>query len=112
MSIVAPAGGVEIVAGTPERTERALPAGGRHVSWSCGTCASRIWTQREGAPTLNLRAGTLDDTRNLRPVAQFWTSSAQAWAIVEHGILSYEEQPTDYAPLLEAWKNAARAPER
>ena len=112
MSLVVPAGAVEVVAGSPQRTDRALPAGGKHFSWSCGTCASRIWTQREGAPMLNLRAGTLDDTKDLRPVAQFWTSSAQAWAIVDHDILSYEEQPTDYAPMLAAWKTAATSAER
>ena len=39
---------------------------------------------------INLRAGTLDDTGRIRPVAQTWTSSAQAWAVVEEdGILSY-----------------------
>jgi hypothetical protein len=31
---------------------------------------------------------------------------------VDHDILSYEEQPTDYAPMLAAWKTAATAAER
>jgi hypothetical protein len=52
---------------------------------------------------MNLRAGTLDDTSD-RPVAQFWTESAQPWAVVAEDILSYPQQPTDFAPVLVAWR--------
>lgn len=59
------------------------------------------------SPTINLRAGTLDDTGRIRPVAKIWMSSAQPWAIVqEDGILSWSEQPVDFRPLIEAWKAA------
>ena len=60
-----------------------------------------------GAPTLNVRAGTLDDTSWLRPAAQIWTSSAQPWALVRDNIVSYEEQPTDFAAVLAASKKVA-----
>ncbi|MGA3403784.1 MAG: GFA family protein [Acetobacteraceae bacterium] len=103
MSVVLPADGLAIVAGTAVRTERRLPSGLTNISWACSACYSRLYTQREGRPTLNLRAGTLDDTSNIRPVAQFWTDSAQPWALITDNILSYAEQPTDYAPLLAAW---------
>ena len=104
MSLVLPAGGIEITDGEPVRTERTLPNGGTNVSWVCAGCLSRIYTQREGAQTINLRAGTLDDTSAIRPVAQFWTSSAQPWAVVRDDILTYAEQSSDPAPLLAAWK--------
>jgi hypothetical protein len=106
VSLVLPAGGVRITDGEPERTERALPQGGKNVSWVCAACHSRLYTQREGGPTALLRAGTLDDTSWIRPVAQIWTESAQPWAIVQNDILSYAEQPSDYAPLRAAWKAA------
>jgi hypothetical protein len=106
MTVVLPADALEIVKGEPMRTERNLPKGGKNVSWICPSCYSRTHTQREGGVTINLRAGTLDDTSWIRPVAQFWTSSAQPWALVLDNILSYEEQPTDPAPLLAAWKAA------
>src|SRR5277367_509182 len=61
MSVVFRAGSLEITAGDPKRTERVLPDGAKNVSWMCADCQSRIHTQREGRPTLNLRAGTLDD---------------------------------------------------
>ena len=73
----------------------------------CASCYSRINTQREGAPTLNVRAGTLDDTSWLRPVAQIWTSSAQPWALVRDNIVSFEEQPTDFAAAFAAAKKLA-----
>jgi len=106
MSVVIPADGMEIVSGTPMRTEKPRSGGGVSVSGHCGACQSRLYTQWAGAPTMNRRAGTLDDTSEVRPVAQFWTSSAQPWAVVADDILSYAEQPTDFAPVLAAWREA------
>lgn len=108
MSIVFARGGLEITAGELQRNERTAPNGARSASFVCGACHSRIHTEQEGGPTFNLRGGTLDDTRWVRPAAQFWTSSAQPWAIVA-GILSYEEQPkpTDYADMVSAWEKLA-----
>lgn len=105
-SVVLPADGLELVAGQPLRTERLLADGSRNISWICSACYSRIYTQREVGPTINLRAGTLDDTSQLRPVAQFWTVSAQPWALITNDVLSYAEQPADYAPMLAAWQAA------
>ena len=107
MTVVIPAGGFELVAGNPTRTERLVAGGAKSVSQVCASCYSRINTQREGAPTLNVRAGTLDDTSWLRPIAQIWTSSAQPWALVRDDIVSYEEQPTDFAAAFAAAKKLA-----
>jgi hypothetical protein len=107
MSIVIPATGLHLEKGEPTKTERILANGSKNCSYVCAHCHSRLYTQRDGSPTINLRAGTLDDTGRIRPVAQIWTSSAQAWAIVkDDGILSYSEQPAEFGPLIEAWKNA------
>jgi hypothetical protein len=107
-SVVLPADGLELVAGQPLRTERLLADGSNNISWICPACYARIYTQRESGPTINLRAGTLDDTSKLRPVAQFWTTSAQPWALIADEVLSYEEQPTDYAAMLAAWQAASK----
>lgn len=104
MTMILPGDAVELISGEPEMTERELPDGRRNVTAVCGACHSRLWTRRDGWPNLNLRAGTLDNTNDIRPVAQIWTSSAQPWAVIADNILSYEEQPTDIAPLLAAWK--------
>jgi hypothetical protein len=107
MSVVIAADGLQIIAGEPLRTERRLESGARNFSWVCPSCHSRIHTQREGSRTVNLRAGTLDDTSKIRPVAQFWTESAQPWALVRDNILSFPQQPSDFALLLAAWKQKA-----
>jgi hypothetical protein len=104
-SIVFPEDALTVTAGTPERTERALPNGRLNTSYVCGACLSRLWTHREGWPTVNVRAGTLDDTHDVRPVAQMWVSSAQPWAIVKDDILSFEEQPADFGLIVKAWAN-------
>ncbi|MBV9540918.1 MAG: GFA family protein [Alphaproteobacteria bacterium] len=103
MSMVFPADALHFEKGEPFKTERALPNGSKNISYICRHCYSRIYTQRNGSPTINVRVGTLDDTSSIRPVAQIWTSSAQHWA-VQKDILSYAEQPSDFAALLEAWK--------
>jgi hypothetical protein len=64
-SVVLPAGGLELVAGQPLRTERLLADGSRNISWICPACYSRIYTQREDSPAVNLRAGTLDEPASL-----------------------------------------------
>ena len=109
-SVVFPDGCLEITAGEPKRTERILPNGFKNESWICDICYSRILTRREDWKSFNLRGGTLDDTSWVRPVAQMWTTSAQPWAIVRTGILSYEEQPADFtAEVLSAGKAANRS---
>jgi len=110
LSMILRTGAIEITAGAPERTERVLPDGRINASFICAACHSRIWTHRQGGPTVNLRAGTLDDTSQVRPAAQIWTSSAQPWALVSGDILSFEEQPADFGPILAAW--AERGKER
>jgi hypothetical protein len=110
LSMVFPDEAVEFTAGEPQCTERVAPDGACSALYMCGACHSRIHTRWESRPGLNLRASTLDDTSWVRPVAQFWTSSAQPWAIVP-GILCYAQQPNaiDYADMLEAWRRSAGA---
>jgi len=107
MSVVIPASGLQILQGKLMRTERLLGSGTKNISYICPSCYTRTHTHREGGPTTNVRAGTLDDTSMIRPVAQIWTGSAQPWALVRDNILSYVEQPTDFTPLLAAWKAAS-----
>ena len=106
LQVVIPADGFELLTGSPMQKERILPGGKRNVSLVCASCYSRISTQRGDFPTISIRAGTLDDTSWIKPVAQIWTSSAQPWAIVPD-ILSYETQPADFSELLAAWKAVA-----
>ena len=103
MSLVMPAGGLEMTSGRAIEFERDLPDGAKNRSYTCAACHSRLYTQKTNSQTLNLRAGTLDDTSRVRPIAQIWVSSAQPWA-VQRGILSYSEQQVDMRTWLHAWK--------
>jgi hypothetical protein len=106
MSAVIAAEGLQIVAGELIATARRLDGGATNLSWVCPTCYTRTHTHREGSRTINLRVGTLDETDKIAPVAQIWTESAQPWAVVADDILSYPQQPTDFAPMLAAWKRS------
>lgn len=87
---------------------------GRRVSSYCGECHVRLWSVSDKRPGLiNLKAGTLDDTSDLRPVAHVWVRSKVDWVVIPEGMLTFETQPTaeQSAPILEAWakQQAARA---
>ncbi len=102
MSLVLPPDAIALTDGHPERRDRRLPSGDTSWFWSCAACHSRLWGECGDRPGAALRAGTLDDTSWLRPVAQFWVSSAQPWAVAE-GILTYDRQPSDPGPMIQAW---------
>jgi hypothetical protein len=52
-----------IVQGEPNGWRRLSPAGVAVTSWFCGNCGNRIYSERAGRlETVNIRAGTLDDT--------------------------------------------------
>jgi hypothetical protein len=105
MFLVLPADGFHFEEGQPECV---VMSGSTNRSYICNACYSRIYTQMtaqvDGSPLIMLRAGTLDETSHIRPVAQMWTSSAQAWAIIKDDILSYKQQPNDFGPMREAWR--------
>jgi hypothetical protein len=74
MPLVLPAASIELTDGELQRTDRVLPSGAVSEFCSCPTCHSRLWSQRDDGAGMSLRAGTLDDTTWVRPVAQFWVS--------------------------------------
>ena len=94
-----------IVHGAPKAWRRPSPQGVQVTSWFCGDCGNRIYGERAGrSERLNVRAGTLDDTTWLKPVAHFFTRSAQRWVQPAADAICYETQPTDIQPLVQAWR--------
>jgi hypothetical protein len=86
-----------VTAGAPVAWTRKSPGGATVLSWFCGTCACRIYGEREGRPSvLNIRAGSLDDTSWIANVAHLWTRSAQPWMHFGPGALIHETQPEDF----------------
>ena len=92
---------LSVVRGVPEA------AGESGKRKRCSACATTLWSERQRVPGfLWLRAGTLDDTRWLKPVAHLWTRSAQPWFSIPEGVTRFETQPEDPAELIRLWQQA------
>jgi hypothetical protein len=101
------------VATTSLRVVKGEPKGWRHlsprdvpvISWFCADCGARLYGERSGrADSMNLRAGTLDDTRWLIPVAHMFMASAQGWIAPAPGAACHETGPDDFRPLAAKWR--------
>ena len=98
---------IETTRGTPATLEMAR-AGGRVVRYrQCARCGVRLWSERPDSEVAIVRAGTLDDTKALRPIAHLWTRSAQPWFAFPEGVARYPQQPADMRELFELWRNRA-----
>ena len=93
-----------ITQGEPTAWRRITPSGAQTESWFCPTCAGRIHGSRPTRPeSVTVRAGTLDDTSWLRPVAHFYTTTAQPWLTLPPADC-FDEAPADFRPLAKAWR--------
>jgi hypothetical protein len=53
---------------------------------------------------MNVRAGTLDDTKWLTPIAHMFTSSAQPWVAPAPRTECHDTMPADYQALGAKWR--------
>jgi len=80
-------------------------SGARTASWFRGDCAGRLYGERDTRPSsLNVQAGTLDDTAWLVPVAHLFMSSAQRWEQVGGEAVCFETMPDDFRALAAKWR--------
>jgi hypothetical protein len=97
--------GFRIVTGEPKGWRRKSPSGADVTSWFCADCGARIYGERKGrAESMNLRAGTLDDTKWLVPAAHTFMKSAQGWVRPAADAECYEIAPEDFRQLAEKWR--------
>lgn len=88
--------------GEPARVTWTSDAGNERYGLLCAACGARI--VNGGNPSIgfySLRAGTLDDTSWVRPAGHIWMRSAQPWFRPGGEDLLFEQQPEDYAALIE-----------
>ena len=95
--------------GKPLGWRRPSPSGADVTSRFCGDCGGRIYGERAGRPeSVNLRAGTLDDTSWLTPVAHMFMRSAQPWVAPWISPTAdaecHEVGPDDFHPLAKKWR--------
>jgi hypothetical protein len=94
-----------ILRGEPKRWHHTSPTGVAVASWFCGDCGGRLYGERAGRREIvNLRAGTLDDTTWLVPVAHIFTRSAQPWILPAVNAECHETRPDDFRLLAERWR--------
>jgi len=94
-----------IVKGEPKGWHHTSPSGVPVTSWFCGDCGARIYGERSGRPdSMNLRAGTLDDTSWLVPAAHIYLKSAQPWIKPPADAAWYKIGPESFLPLAEKWR--------
>lgn len=86
----------EIGGGEPGTVERPADSGRIVRARFCTACGTRLFHEPSRAPhTVNIKAGTLDDTTWVRPVAHIWLKSAQPWFVPPADTLQCEGQPED-----------------
>ncbi|MCB9994506.1 MAG: GFA family protein [Hyphomicrobiaceae bacterium] len=84
---------------------RTSPEGKSVLGRFCLKCGTRLFHSRPGyGETLNIKAGTLDDTSWLKPAGHIWTDSKQSWFEIGPGELSYPRQPENDHALIARWK--------
>jgi len=60
----------------------------------CPSCGVHLFSMAEVRPhILIVRAGTLDDQKNIKIDALIWTSSAPEWVYLDTSIPQFEKQP-------------------
>ena len=98
-------GDFRILQGEPKGWRHLSPSGTPVISRFCENCGTRLYGERDGRPqTINLRAGTLDDTSWLVPAAHFFMRSAQSWVQPAPAAQCIETQLNRWDPLLPAWR--------
>ena len=91
--------------GEPKGWRHTSPMGVAVISWFCGDCGGRLHGDRAGREEIvNVRAGTLDDTGWLVPVAHMYMRSAQPWVQPATHAECHEIGPEGFRPLAEKWR--------
>jgi hypothetical protein len=104
MSLTVGRDAVVITQGQPKAWIRKADSGREVKNLFCGECGTRLFHERTySRDTINVKAGTLDDTTKLRPVGNVWTRSAQTWVTIWDEMLNYDGQPDDMHLLWDKW---------
>jgi hypothetical protein len=107
MSMPVATSAFHIVKGKPKAWQRPTESGEAVVtSWFCENCGGRMYGERNTRPdSINVRAGTLDDTTWLVPAAHFFMESAQPWETIQDTSTCFETipGPDDFKKAAERW---------
>jgi hypothetical protein len=99
-----------IVHGEPKPWRRTGAIGVQSTYWFCGHCGGRVFGERDVRPDIRtVRAGTLDDTSWVRPIAHVHLQSAQAWERIPNNVECFDVMPKDIQALAGQWQEMWQA---
>jgi hypothetical protein len=94
-----------ITRGRPKHWRRTGASGIESAYWFCGRCGGQVFGQRRVRPEIaSVRAGTLDDTSWVRPIAHVCMSSAQPWEPMPNDVECFDTMPGDLWALAGKWQ--------
>lgn len=68
----------------------------------CPACGTRLYHRSDRSPEIvTIKAGTLDVTGSIKPVAHLWICRKQPWVILDDDVPAYATQPPD----LKEWRD-------
>jgi len=92
-SMAVPRSAFRLTSGTLKQWTRMADSGARNTAHFCPQCGVRIFHENPDAPDhIRVKAGTLDNARELVPDVHVWTGSAAAWIEIPEDALRYEKQ--------------------
>ncbi|MEO1093270.1 MAG: GFA family protein [Cyanobacteria bacterium J06638_28] len=72
----------------------------------CPHYGTRLYHAPERNPAIvNVKPGTLDNTKWVSPLAHLWLGSAQPWVSLPTDTIRYPGQPDSFEPLFQAWND-------
>lgn len=93
------------ISGKLKAVEKTADSGSTMKYEFCPDCGTRLFHSRSTyQDTLNIKAGSLDDTSWLVPAAHIWTRSKQSWMHIPTDVITYETQPDNYDKVEVQWK--------
>jgi hypothetical protein len=98
--------------GTPKPWRCTGASGFESSYWFCAECGGRILGERADRPEIvTIRAGTLDDTSWVRPIAHINLERAQAWQRIPNNASCFEAMPKEFGSLARQWQSLWKAVE-
>ncbi|TMG73901.1 MAG: GFA family protein [Betaproteobacteria bacterium] len=90
-----PRDGFKLTQGAPKHYAKKADSGRTLIRYFCGDCGSQLYSHRETTPELlGVRAGTLDDSADLKISTHIWTKSARPWSHLDPAAKQVEGQPS------------------
>ncbi|GBE43567.1 glutathione-dependent formaldehyde-activating enzyme [bacterium BMS3Bbin10] len=81
---------------------RSTDSGARTRCIFCRQCGTRLYHRSDRSPEfVTIKAGTLDETHSIKPVAHIWVSRKQPWVVLDDDVPAYASQPPD----LKGWRD-------